>query len=81
MDYKVIIPEEEYDLLDFTHEDLPGVAVVNSALKKFIPKEVFAWHCTVILELEDLVENGMPSQDEMETKKRRPYGNIPLFGE
>ena len=65
MEYKVTIPEEAFDLLDFKKNDLPGVAVINSSLKTFEAKEVFAWHCSIIIDLENLAENGMPSQEEM----------------
>ena len=65
MEYKVTIPEEAFDLLDFKKDDLPGVAVINSSLKKFEAKEVFAWHCSIIIDLENLAENGMPLQEEM----------------
>jgi len=64
-EFKVLIPDECYQILEFNHEDLPGVAVVNSALKKFEPKEVFGWHLSVTLDLIDLIENGMPSADEV----------------
>ncbi|WP_242929360.1 DUF695 domain-containing protein [Pontibacter vulgaris] len=64
--FKVIIPEEEYSILEFEQEDLPGVAVINSALRDFEPKQVFSWHLSIMLELEDLAENGMPSPQEQE---------------
>ncbi len=63
-EFKVIIPTENYQLLDFNHEGLPGVAVVNSALRMFEPKAVFDSHLSLTLQLEDLVDNGMPSKKE-----------------
>lgn len=65
-EFQVSIPQEHYDLLNFTTDDLPGIAVVNSALKTFEPKEVFAWHLSVTLHLNELVEKGMPSRSEVE---------------
>jgi len=65
-EYRVIIPDENYQILEFEQENLPGVAVVNSSLKRFEPKEVFSWHCSLMLELENLIENGMPSKEEIE---------------
>lgn len=62
--YRVIIPEEECQVLEFIQEEMPGVAAINSALKKFEPKIVFSWHLSIMLDLEDLIANGMPSQDE-----------------
>lgn len=65
-EFKVLIPDEHYSVLNFRQEDLPGVAVVNSALRDFEPKEVFAWHLSIMIDLTDLVDNGMPSKNEVE---------------
>lgn len=65
-EFKVIVPEEYYSILEFKQEELPGVAVVNTALRDFEPKEVFSWHLSLMVDLEDLVENGMPSPEEQE---------------
>lgn len=65
-DFKVIIPDEFYSLLNFEQDDLPGVAVVNTALKEFEPKIVFAWHLSIMIDLDDLIDNGMPSKSEVE---------------
>lgn len=64
-EYRVIIPDEYYSLLEFRQEDLPGVAVINTALASFEPKEVFGWHLSIIIELNDLIDNGMPSKSEV----------------
>ncbi|MEJ5148475.1 DUF695 domain-containing protein [Sphingobacterium sp. MYb388] len=65
-DYKVLIPDEFYSLLNFEQDDLPGIAVVNTALREFEPKIVFAWHLSIMIDLEDLIDNGMPSRSEVE---------------
>lgn len=65
-EFKVLIPDEQYSLLDFRQDELPGVAVVNTALRNFEPREVFAWHLSIMLQLNDLAENGMPSKMEVE---------------
>ena len=65
-DFKVIIPDEYYSLLNFRQDDLPGVAVVNTALKEFEPKIVFSWHLSIMIDLDDLIDNGMPSKSEVE---------------
>lgn len=64
-DYKVLIPDEFYSLLNFEQDDLPGVAVVNTALREFEPKIVFAWHLSIMIDLDDLINNGMPSKSEV----------------
>lgn len=63
-EFKVMIPDEDYQILNFTQKELPGVAVINSALKTFEPKEVFSWHLSIMIDLKDLIENGMPSRTE-----------------
>jgi len=65
-EYRVIIPEEHYSILNFNQEELPGIAVVNTALRDFEPKPVFAWHLSIMLELNDMIEKGMPSSSEVE---------------
>ncbi|MFN5984884.1 MAG: DUF695 domain-containing protein [Fluviicola sp.] len=65
-EYKVIIPKENYSLLNFTTDNLPGIAVVNSALRQFEPKAVFDWHLSIMVDLVDLIENGMPSESEVQ---------------
>ena len=64
-EFKVLIPEEDYSILNFRQEDLPGVAVVNISLRDFEPKEVFAWHLSIMVELNDLGENGMPTKSKV----------------
>lgn len=64
-EYRVSIPREKYSILEFEQEEFPGIAVVNSALRNFESKEVFAWHLSVMVDFEDLIENGMPSKKEL----------------
>ncbi|WP_197091655.1 DUF695 domain-containing protein [Sphingobacterium endophyticum] len=64
--YRVLIPDEYYSILEFEDENLPGIAVVNTALKGFEPKEVFCWQLSIIIDLQDLIENGMPSAKEVQ---------------
>jgi len=64
-EFIVDISEEHYQVTEFKQEDLPGIGVVNIALRDFEPKEVFAWHCSVMIDFEELIVNGMPSQDEV----------------
>tara|TARA_B100001105_G_C22304894_1_gene405493 strand:+ start:489 stop:935 length:447 start_codon:yes stop_codon:yes gene_type:complete len=63
-EFKVNIPEEHYKVIEFKQENLPGIGVVNTAFKDFEPKEVFAWHCSMMINFEELIQNGMPSQGE-----------------
>ena len=52
--------------IEFVQDDLPGVAYINRSLIHFQPKEVFSWHLSIMLDIEDTVENGMPSRKERE---------------
>ena len=63
---RVIIPDEIHSILNFKQDDLPGVAVINTALRDFGQKEVFRWHLSIMIELRDLIDNGMPSREERE---------------
>lgn len=71
---RVIIPGEQYKIVEFIQEDMPGVAAINSNLKTFEPKEVFAWHFSIMFDLEDLADNGMPSIAERELMDN--YGEL-----
>ena len=63
-EYRVQIPEEDFSVITFRQDDIPGVGVINASLSGFEPKVVFAWHLSLLIEFEDLIENGMPSQAE-----------------
>ena len=65
-EYRVAIPEEVHTIVQFKQDDLPGVAVVNSALVEFEPKIVFGWHFSVLVDAKDLGENGMPTPEEQQ---------------
>ncbi len=65
-EYRVIIPDEKPRIVEFLQEHLPGIAYVNRSLLDFEPKEVFSWHLSVMIDIEDTIENGMPSKTERE---------------
>jgi hypothetical protein len=64
-EFKVVIPVEYFHILNFKQNELPGIAVVNISLAEFEPKEVFSWHCSIMLNCNELIENGMPSKAEV----------------
>lgn len=35
-------------------------------MKGFEPKEIFCWQLSIIIDLQDLIENGMPSAKEVQ---------------
>jgi hypothetical protein len=63
-DVQVLIPEDHFALLEFRQDGLPGIAVVNTALREFPGRDVFAWHLSLMLKLEASLERGMPDQKE-----------------
>jgi hypothetical protein len=65
-DFRVVIPDESFSIIEFRQQELPGVALINTALRGFEPKVVFAWHLSIMLQLDELIENGMPSPRERE---------------
>jgi hypothetical protein len=50
--------------MQWKEDGLPCVGVLNSALKDFARREMFAWHLSLIIYFEELIDNGMPSEDE-----------------
>ena len=70
--YHIALPEERHTVMDLRKQEMPGVAVFNSALRAFEPREVFGWCLVITIELEDLIENGMPSVPEREVVD--PFG-------
>lgn len=63
---RIVLPEESYTLIEYKQDDLPCIAAVNSGLIDFEHKEIFHWHLSVIIDFEEIVENGMPSEEERE---------------
>lgn len=61
-----IMPDESYEIVRFTQNDLPGHAAVNAALVDFERKELFSWHLSILIEADDLRENGFPTPEEQE---------------
>lgn len=61
---RIVLPEDSYTLIEYQQEDLPGVAMVNSGLLGFEHKVIFRWHLSVIIDFEDIIEKGMPSEEE-----------------
>ena len=58
------IPEPHFTLFDAQRDGMPEVIVVNDTLLAFQHAELFPWHLRVRLEVEETVENGMPSPAE-----------------
>jgi hypothetical protein len=64
-EFRVLIPDEKYQIIEFEQENLPGIGVINSNLACFEPKEVFSWHCSIMINFENFIENGMPTNEDV----------------
>ncbi|MCK0115022.1 DUF695 domain-containing protein [Gelidibacter sp. F63206] len=64
-EFKVHIPKEHYQIINFEKEALPAIGVINISLVDFEPKEIFSWHCSLILDFEDFIDNGMPTKEQV----------------
>lgn len=71
---RVIIPDESCSVIEFQQDGRPGIAAINTALRDFGSKPVFGWHLSLMLRLEDLSENGMPSRAEQDVLDR--FGEV-----
>lgn len=45
-------------------DGLPAVAVINSSMLKFKARDVFGWYCSIIIDYDELAENGLPTHNE-----------------
>lgn len=70
MEYRVVIPDEVFAILQWEDEGLPAICVVNQSLANFEPKVVFGWHLSIILSCDQLNDNGMPTSDEVQVLDR-----------
>lgn len=61
---RIVLPEESYTLIEYEQDDLPCIAAINSGLIGFEYKHIFRWHLSVIIDFEELIDNGMPSEEE-----------------
>lgn len=62
----VWFPKESYCTVEsHTKEGHPVMTVIQESLKKFEFKNIFAWNLSIIFDLNDVGDNGMPSGDEI----------------
>lgn len=62
---EVMIPKDNYQVVEFVQEELPGIAIVNKALKSTNLKKVFSCNCSILIELKNVTENGLPVDEEL----------------
>ena len=61
---RIVLPQESWTLVKYKMDDLPCIAMVNSGLANFEYKEIFRWHLSLIIDFDEVVVNGMPSEEE-----------------
>ncbi len=61
---RIVLPEESYTLIEYKQDESPCIAAVNSGLLGFEHKAIFRWHLSVIIDFDEIIENGMPSEEE-----------------
>lgn len=62
--FNIFIPDEEYEVISFEQDDLPGVAVINKNLRRFYPKDTFVWQCSIMVYCEEIKEDGKLTKKE-----------------
>ena len=63
-EFKVIVPDDVYTIVEFKRDNLPAIMIINSALVDFEPKEVFSWNLSIVIQFNELAGNGMPTRNE-----------------
>jgi hypothetical protein len=61
---EVFIPDESHSVVRFRQDGHVSIALINRALANFGPGAVFRWHLSVLIQLQDLVDDRMPSVAE-----------------
>ena len=62
----VWFPDESFISIDYTYEGCPAFAIINESLRQFEFKDVFGWNLSIIFDLIDVGENGIPSGEEVQ---------------
>ena len=63
-EFKVLVPEENFIIVEYEEDGLPAIMVINSSLKTFEPREVFSWNLSILIQFDELNDNGMPKKEE-----------------
>ena len=62
----ITIPEESFICIEPIIDGHQALTIINTSLKQFEYKEVFAWNLAIFMDFEEAEENGMPKGDGME---------------
>lgn len=78
-EYKVDMPLDNLEMVEWVDEGLPAIALVNRNLADFKDQKVFGWHLSIIIDLDDLDSRELPTDDEikvLESFSKRIDDNI-----
>ena len=65
-EFKVEMPLDNLEMVEWVDDGLPALALVNRSLAAFEEKNVFAWHLSIIIDLDDLDVRELPTDAEIE---------------
>ena len=59
-----VLPDESFVAMHGVSEGLPDARVVNQALDGFAHAGAYAWHLSIIIDMVETLENGLPAEAE-----------------
>lgn len=62
--YSIVIPEDKFDVVSYRNKGLPAIAILNTPVMDFNPKEVFPYFLAVTVKYQPS-GNGMPAASEL----------------
>ena len=69
--FKVTIPKPNFALINLADPEEPCIAFINEALINFEPKNVFGWHCRILLQFpKEACNKGLPNKDALDRCKQ-----------
>jgi hypothetical protein len=73
-DDDVTVPEESFVALQAESDGLPDIRLVNQALDALSPKAAFGWHLSIIIDMAEHSEHGLPTKAEQAVLARLAEG-------
>lgn len=64
MQRSFVLPKDERIIVKYDIDNKPAVAVINTNLKDFDAKDVFAWSLTLDMYYDEIQEDGLPTDNE-----------------
>ena len=61
MQRSFVLPKDERIIVKYDIDNKPAMAVINTNLKDFDAKDVFAWSLTLDMYYDEIQEDGLPT--------------------